>query len=244
MILALWAVPRSVSTAFERMMMERGDFHVLHEPFSVAYYYSPMRRSARYDSVPIRDENCVPAVAARIAELSQRQPVFFKDMAYHLSGHFDLPLLGSCRHAFLIRHPGHVLPSLHKMMPDFSEEETGYERLHELFDRVRAASGQTPCVIDSEDLCAQPQAVIAAFCAAVGIPFLPQALHWTPGPRPEWQLWEPWHAEVASSQGFLAPRGPATPIPSGPLAAAYQHCLLHYEALRQHSLRPTLPPSA
>ena len=30
-ILALWAVPRSVSTAFERMMAQRGDFEVLHE---------------------------------------------------------------------------------------------------------------------------------------------------------------------------------------------------------------------
>jgi hypothetical protein len=34
MRLMLWRVPRSRSTAFFRMMAERGDFTVVHEPFS------------------------------------------------------------------------------------------------------------------------------------------------------------------------------------------------------------------
>ena len=33
-VLALWSAPRCRSTAFERMMMERGDRVVVHEPFS------------------------------------------------------------------------------------------------------------------------------------------------------------------------------------------------------------------
>jgi hypothetical protein len=33
---ALWSVPRSISTAFERVFVERDDFEVLHEPFSDA----------------------------------------------------------------------------------------------------------------------------------------------------------------------------------------------------------------
>ena len=37
-IIALWTHPRSISTAFERVMIERGDFNVLHEPFSYLYY--------------------------------------------------------------------------------------------------------------------------------------------------------------------------------------------------------------
>ena len=31
-IVPLWSVPRSISTGFERMMFERGDFKVIHEP--------------------------------------------------------------------------------------------------------------------------------------------------------------------------------------------------------------------
>jgi hypothetical protein len=34
---ALWSVPRSISTAFERVFVERDDFEVLHEPFSASY---------------------------------------------------------------------------------------------------------------------------------------------------------------------------------------------------------------
>ena len=34
-IVPLWSVPRSISTGFERMMIERGDFKVIHEPFSL-----------------------------------------------------------------------------------------------------------------------------------------------------------------------------------------------------------------
>jgi len=37
-IVALWAVPRSTSTAFEWMMRQRGDMDCLHEPFGEAWY--------------------------------------------------------------------------------------------------------------------------------------------------------------------------------------------------------------
>ena len=37
-IVALWAVPRSTSTAFEWMMRQRGDMVCLHEPFGEAWY--------------------------------------------------------------------------------------------------------------------------------------------------------------------------------------------------------------
>ncbi|MBA2443396.1 MAG: sulfotransferase family protein, partial [Rubrobacter sp.] len=50
---ALWCVPRSISTAFERVFVERDDFEVLHEPFSASYYYSEDRLSERYaDKAP------------------------------------------------------------------------------------------------------------------------------------------------------------------------------------------------
>ena len=51
MILVLWAAPRSRSTAFFRMMAERGDHTVLHEPFSNrAEFGSAEIAGGRYDS--------------------------------------------------------------------------------------------------------------------------------------------------------------------------------------------------
>ena len=54
---ALWSVPRSISTAFERVFVERDDFEVLHEPFSASYYYSEDRLSDRYADEEPRAEN-------------------------------------------------------------------------------------------------------------------------------------------------------------------------------------------
>ena len=49
-------MPRSLSTAFERVFVERDDFAGLHEPFSAAYYYGPDRLSDRFGELPPRPE--------------------------------------------------------------------------------------------------------------------------------------------------------------------------------------------
>jgi hypothetical protein len=56
-------------------------------------------------------------------------------------------------------------------------------------------------VIDSDDLVARPDATLAAYCAAVGLLFIPQALRWEPG-GPEWRRTARWHADVGASSGF------------------------------------------
>ena len=47
-ILALWATPRSTSTAFEWAMANRGDMTCFHEPYNEAFYYGTDRRHDRY----------------------------------------------------------------------------------------------------------------------------------------------------------------------------------------------------
>ena len=54
----------------------------------------------------------------------------------------------------------------------------GLEIMCELRAAVRDAGGD-PCVfIDSDDLAARSGATMAAYCAAVGLPFIPRALAW------------------------------------------------------------------
>lgn len=71
-ILALWSAPRSRSTAFQRMMMERGDYTVLHEPFSHRADFG----HATIGDVVARTE---AEVMAAILALAEQTPVFFKD---------------------------------------------------------------------------------------------------------------------------------------------------------------------
>src|SRR6056297_3381488 len=82
--LALWTCPRSVSTAFGVMMMERGDFKVLHEPYGPAYYLSEQRQSDRKHGEPPQPEYNYDNITRNIETLAADGPVFLKDMAYYV----------------------------------------------------------------------------------------------------------------------------------------------------------------
>jgi hypothetical protein len=231
--LALWAVPRAASTAFERMVIERGDHLVLDEPFSEHYYLGPRKVSDRFSEV--RPDADPDTILGRIEEAARREPVFVKDMAYHVAGLASPAFAARFTNTFLIRDPARSLPSLARMWPDFTDEEAGFEALAAMVAHAEAV-GQDPVVIDSDDLCRAPQHVVAAWCRRVGLPFVTEALEWTPGMRPEWVLWPDWYEGTSRSSGFLAPSGPPPPLEGERVVAAYERCLPVYEALRARRL--------
>jgi hypothetical protein len=226
-------VPRAASTAFERMVIERGDHVVFDEPFSEHYYLGPRKVSDRFTEV--RSGADPDAILGRIEEAAGREPVFLKDMAYHVAGLASPTFAARFTNTFLIRDPARSLPSLAGMWPDFTEEETGFDAVAALVAHAEAA-GQDPVVVDSDDLCRDPEALVAAWCERVGLPFLPDALSWTPGMRPEWVLWPDWYVGTSRSSGFLAPSGPPPALEGDRVAAAYERCLPVYEALRARRL--------
>ncbi|MGB0112390.1 MAG: hypothetical protein WBP59_04145 [Ilumatobacteraceae bacterium] len=202
-VLALWATPRTVSTAFERMMIERGDHLVLDEPWSRAYYFGPERRSDRY---PLAfPEASYAAVEAGVLAAGDAGPVFLKDMAYHAAPGITDDALRAMTHTFLVRDPTSALRSLHRRWPDFTDDEAGYEAQRALFDRVADVTGEVPAVIDSDALRADPDGVVARWAGRVGLEHLPASLHWEPGMQPEWQLWRSWYENAAASRGFAPP---------------------------------------
>lgn len=50
----------------------------------------------------------------------------------------------------------------------------GLETLCTVQAAVRDAGGNASVVIDSDDLVTRPEATMAAYCAAVGLPFIPR----------------------------------------------------------------------
>src|SRR5919199_2245265 len=155
---ALWAVPRSISTAFERVFVERGDFKVFHEPFSASYYYSTERRSYRFAHQEPKEEYDPENVLARILE-PREKPVFFKDMAYHVAGFMTREFVSRFANTFIIRDPVPVIASLYRFWSDFTLEETGYEQQHRLFS-LAVKNGEDPAVVDAADLTADPEGTI------------------------------------------------------------------------------------
>jgi len=235
-ILVLWAVPRTGSTAFERMMIERGDHVVFDEPFSRHYYFGPEKRSPRFaDVLP---DSRPDEILAALDAAARDAAVFAKDMAYHVNAIASPELLSRFVNAFLIRDPAYALPSLAARWPDFTDEESGYAALARLV-AFADGLGQTAPIIDSDDLCRDPSGTVRAYCARVGIPFVPDALEWEPGMRPEWELWPDWYQAAARSTGFRAPPTDPPPARTDPhLARAYERCAPIYEQLRARRLRP------
>ena len=237
-IYAVWAVPRSASTAFERMCIERGDLRVRHEPYAAGYYYGADRRHQRFaPEGPPDPGNGFAALTASLLRTATEGPVLLKDMAYYVA--HRPALLDNFVNSFLIRHPRASLASLHRQLPDFTEEEAGFLALEQLFEREQLRLGRTPPLLDANDLCANPAGMIAAWCEAIGLPFMPAALHWRPGALPEWAGRDQFHDAVALTRGFEAlpdPRKQA--LPEAPALDCLPRCLAIYERLHALRLRP------
>jgi Sulfotransferase domain len=231
MRLMLWSAPRSRSTAFFRMMAERGDFTVVHEPFS----YLMMHGHSEVGGTQVRSE---PDLIRALLELPG--PVFAKETTgVRYPWVVTTPeFLDGVTHTFLIRDPRETIPSYLRLEPDAPAGRIGFEVLHEIYTSVAERTGREPIVVDAADLVRDPEGTVKAYCAATGIPFLPEALSWQPAQRPEWQPSRRWHETVAASTGIGAvSSGPPT-VPDAVAARYLRRHLPYYEALYARRLTP------
>jgi hypothetical protein len=201
-ILALWSAPRCRSTAFARMMAERGDYTVLHEPFSHLVNFG---ESIVGPATVRSSHELIPA----LRRLAADGPLFFKDTTdfnypFLLA---DQSFLAEPAHTFLIRHPAEAIASHYAMHPGLQRDEIGFAWLAEIYDSVARVTGRPPVVIDSDDLVTRPHETVQAYCAAAGIPFLPQALSWQPRMLEDWQRTSKWHTTASETSGFVRTRG-------------------------------------
>jgi Sulfotransferase domain len=233
--IALWAVPRSLSTAFERVFVERDDLEVLHEPFSASYYYGEDRLSDRYSDVEPEAEHNYDRVLADVLKPRQKR-VFLKDMAYHAKGIMNPEFISKFVNTFILRDPKYVLSSLYKMWPDFTLEETGYEELYWAF-RYATEAGEDPVVVDAMTFSENPVSILSAYCERVDLPFRPEALSWEPGEVEEWKSWEGWHEAAQRSTGIERAERRDPELPQE-LQEAYEHCLPYYYTLAAHTISP------
>ncbi len=238
MNISMWSGPRNLSTAMMYAFAARGDCAVWDEPFYAAYLKKtgldhPMRDAilAAYDADPAR-------VAAACAGAAPDRKIHFyqKHMAQHMVPGMPLDWADAVTNVFLIRHPARVVASYAKKREGPTEDDLGFRRLAELFDRFATRQGRAPVVIDSTDIRANPTEMLEKLCRALEIPFTEAMLHWPPGPKPHDGAWAPhWYNAVHRSTGFEGAEGPLPDLPHA-YADLTRACLPHYEALRAHAL--------
>ncbi|MEU3644028.1 sulfotransferase family protein [Lentzea sp. NPDC034063] len=199
MIIALWAAPRSRSTALFRSMVEHGGLLALHEPFcNISDYGST--------TVGSREVHTHAELIAAIRELSATRTVYFKDTTdlRYDAVLADREFLAEARHTFLIRRPDEIAASFYALKPDMVCSDIGLEGLYEMYQAVLAAGGQPPVVLDAADVVDAPGEMLREYCDRVGIDYRASATTWSSGERAEWAQSARWHKGVSESTGFTA----------------------------------------
>lgn len=234
-MLMFWSVPRGRSTAFYRMMTERGDVTCFFEPFSHAEVFGQT-------DIGGRSLATVPEVLAELRSLATTQTVFIKDTTdrRHPAIMADQRFWAEdAHHTFLIRHPRETLRSYLAVRRNPRIHELGFEAAYELYAKVSRLTGRDPLVIDAGDLMRRPAETVKAYCAQAGLGFRPDALSWQPSDRPEWQSgFSHWFTGVVASSGFAdmpTRRRPA--VDQHPLLATYlAYHMPFYAELHQRRL--------
>lgn len=240
-ILALWATPRSTSTAFEWMMRMRGDMTCFHEPFGEPWYQGeePLWPRLKANS-PRTPGLTFDSVWRTLKAAAEKGPVFTKDFPHYIAHMWTDEFLSYFNHSFLIRDPAKVATSMFKHWPDFVLEEIGFVEQRQLFDRLSDQMGKLPPVIDSDDLLENPHGIVDAYCNAVEIPFVSAALSWKPGAREEvsWYDGGSWHENLRNSNGLRPQPREYIDISEAPdrVKEIYEIILPHYECLHAHRL--------
>jgi hypothetical protein len=233
-LLFLWGPPRSLSTAFLRMMIERGDHEVIHEPFSSITVQGQVTIGER--TATSHDE-----LLKLLAERACDKRVFVKETTeYDYLGNGGERIGEIGLHTFIIRHPRSVIPSHYAMNPKMTCAEVGYQHQVELARQAWEGTDSRPVVVEAEDLVANPVDTVADYCAQVGIPFLESALSWKPRDHQAWSRTKEWHQDAATSSCFSQPRRTyAQNVDNTPLLTAYyEHHLPYYEFLRAWAREP------
>ena len=242
-IVALWAVPRSTSTAFEWMMRQRGDLECLHEPFGEAWYQGEAPMWQRFKPGEVSTPGLtLETVWQDIQRRAAEGPLFIKDFPHYINHMWTPDFLANFTHAFLIRDPAKTITSMFNKWPDFHEGEVGFPEQRALFDLLSALNGAPMPVIDSDDLLEDPMGMTEAFCHAVDIPFIPEALTWEPGGDPSAHSWwdgGSFHANLANSTGLKPQKRKYVEMDNLPDRVQQVHRRMkpHYDHMYQYRLR-------
>lgn len=253
-IIALWSHPRSMSTATERLMRERGDLDCLHEPFMYDYYVHRQRRVMPHFEAQDDHPTAYADIRDMLLARAEAGPVFFKDMSYYVMPHIleDRAFGDRLRNCFLIRNPVASVASYYKLDPEVTLEEIGLAAQWRHFEGL-AARGDSPPVIRAEDVRADPEGVMAALWQRLGLPYRAEAFDWQRETPADWAQVEGWHADVSQSREIRPLTAEDLRAQEETFAALARkaphlrdyvaHETPFYERLAAHALTPVTPPA-
>ena len=237
MRIAMWSVPRSLSTAMMYAFGNRPDFHVVDEPFYGPYLRRtwlphPMSYEIRRDRVRTAKE-VARSLSGPIPD--GKAHALHKHMCPHMIRGIPREFMKDCTHVFLIHDPARVISSFAKGLETPTEHDLGYEAQAELFDHV-VKLGLQPHVICMGDILEDPEGRLTDLCDAIGLDFRPDMISWPSGGHPEEGIWASyWYEDAHRWTGFPDPEG-AVPALEGRNADLCRKVMPHYEKLLERAM--------
>jgi hypothetical protein len=238
--IAMWSGPRNISTALMRAWENREDCAVWDEPL-YGYYLDAtgIPHPGAAEVIASQGTDAAAIIAACTGDVPDGKAIFYqKHMTLHLLPQLERGWLSSLTNCFLIREPEAVIASYAAVRSDATLADIGFVQQAELFEQVRAMTGEIPLVIDSREFLLDPESMLRAICAHLGIDYSPRMLNWPAGPRDSDGVWARyWYDSVWNSTGFAPYRDRDYDLPAKDreIASAARP---YYESLYRHRLRP------
>ena len=238
--IAMWSGPRNISTALMRAWENRPDCAVWDEPL-YGYYLAAtgIDHPGAAEIIAAHGSDADDIIARCQGEAPGGKRIFYqKHMTLHLLPELERGWLDSLANCFLIREPEAVIASYAAVREDLTLEDIGFVQQAELFEQVRAQSGEIPPVIDSREFLLDPEAMLKALCARLDVDFDPCMLSWPPGPRDSDGVWgRYWYRSVWESTGFAPYRERRPRLDAGQEKIA-QQAFPYYAQLHRFRLKP------
>lgn len=238
--IAMWSGPRNISTAMMRAFENRPDCAVLDEPFYAVYLDQTKSDHPGFEEVVAsQPTNWRDVVVSLLAPVPGAAAIYYqKHMAHHMLPEIGHDWFGGFRHAFLIRDPEEIVASYVQKREGVAPEDLGLDVQVNLYKEVIDRTGNTPVVINAEDILKDPTAHLARLCESLEISFDHAMLSWPKGARTSDGVWAKyWYHAVEASTEF-APYVEKDLSLSHELQAVADTCRPAYEYLNERRLMP------
>ncbi len=217
--IAMWACPRTRSSAITRAFEQIDDCMVYDEPL---HHLSFVDKINYHDIIDFPSDylskyynnSYANIIEKLIGDLPEGKYFSFqKHMSFHILPGFDKSWISKVKNCFLIRDPRETIVSYWKARKsagfswEDSESFVGWEEHYRLFQEIENLTGEKPIIIDSGDIVKDPRSYLKTLCYQLGINFSEKMLFW----RPEetnlvsWKntMFEQFRTDVINSNGFF-----------------------------------------
>jgi len=209
MRIAMWSGPRNLTTAMTYAFGARPDFAVIDEPFYAAYLArTGLAHPMREEIIASQPKDPRQVIARLLGPVPRGKAHFYqKHMSQHMIPAIPRDWIAEVTNVFLIRHPARVAASFSAKYDSPTLADIGFPQQYELYQRLKE-EGQRPAVVDSADIRRDPEGMLRALCAAIGLAWDPAMLSWPKGGHPDDGVWAAhWYGSVHASTEFAPAEG-------------------------------------